>query len=515
MSASAISRAALGRLTTASVAVVAVALLAWIPRSAIPLIDGDVWWHLRAGDEVLSTGRIPSADSWSIAGGGMDWTSQDWLSNVLMAWIYGAGDSGATVLSIVFSLVVVASLAILWLGIGTRRPEAGWLSRLVWLTAGLTVAGPVIGVRVQVIDLPLAAATLVVCWHYIARRQRLVLLWLPVIAVAWANLHAGWVLLFLLGGAVVVGELIDGLLRRDVYPVPLRRAELGWLAAAGVAAFAAIGVNPNGLALYWYPIETASIAAHRDFLAEWSPPELTSLPGLLFAGFVLIGIVPALALGWRRMRSADVLILVGLTVMAATAARFLLIAGPLCAAIVAFTLGPALARSSAGARLAQAFDRMSRRPPSPRVAAVNGILATVLAAAGVGVTVARVSPAAQRAAIGDHMPVAAVDWIVENEPGSRAFNTYSWGGYLGFRRPDSLIFIDGRSDIYGDAPIRAYADAISLRSDPAALLERYDIDHVLFNSRHPFAAWLDVRPEWSRAYSDGQAAVWVRTGPDE
>ena len=78
--------------------------------------------------------------------------------------------------------------------------------------------------------------------------------------------------------------------------------------------------------------------------------------------------------------------------------------------------------------------------------------------------------------IADHMPVAAVDWIIENDPGDQPFNIYSWGGYLGLRVPDEPIYIDGRSDIYGDAPIREFADAVHLRSDPQVVFDKYEID---------------------------------------
>lgn len=497
-------------LTIADVAIVATGFMVWLPRPAIPLIDGDVWWHLRAGEEVLETGRIPSVESWSIVGAGLSWTSQDWLSNVIMAAVYRLGDMGPTALSIGFSLLVLLSVMLLWRGIGSRRSETGWLSRLLWLTAGITVAGPVLGVRVQVVDLPLAVGTIAVCWHFLVHRRPAILLWLPAIAAAWANLHAGWLLMFLLGGAVVVGEAIDRVAGRTLDPEPLRWRELGWLTAAGVLALAAISVNPNGPALYLYPFETASIAAHRDFLAEWSPPDLAQLPGLLFAGFLLLGVVPAVLFGWRRMRLSDLLVLLGLTVMAATAARFLLVAGPIGAAIVAFTLKPVVLRTPIG-RIAPVFARMARPPRTARAAWLNAGLATIVVLVGLALTAARVGPAAQEIAVAEHMPVAAVDWIVDNEPGARPFNTYAWGGYLGWRRPDTPVYIDGRSDIYGDGPIRAYADAISLRSDPSALLDHHAIDHVLFNTDHPFARWLDDQDGWDRVYRNTQASVWVRT----
>lgn len=501
----------IARLSMSAVAVLAVAFLVWLVRPAIPLIDGDVWWHLRAGEEVLRSGRVPTTDTWSIVGEGMRWVSQDWLSNVGLVLGYRLGEWGAAVLSVVFSLLVVGSLVVLWRAIGARERPTGWFARLVWLTVGLTVAGPVVGVRVQVVDLPLAALTLFVLWTFLDSRRPLVLAWLPVIGVAWANLHAAWLLIPLLGGAVMVGEAIDRLTGRSLAQPPLTWREIGWLTLALVVAVGAVALNPNGPALYAYPFETSSIAAHRDFLAEWSPPDVGTLPGQLFAGFIIVGVLPALALGWRRLRTADLLILVGLAIMAATAARFLLIAGPIGAAIVAVGVAPVISESRVGREVGPSLERMSRPPRGRAQGLVNLALVAAVAVVGTGITLARVSPQAQVQAIAEHMPVAAVDWIIANDPGDRPFNVYSWGGYLGWHRPDVPVYIDGRSDIYGDTPIRAYADAISLRTDPALLLDEHEIDHVLFNTDHVFATWLDDHPGWMRAYTDPMASVWVRS----
>jgi len=498
----------------AAIAMAAFVFMVALPRAAIPLIDGDVWWHIRAGEEILDAGRVATTDTWSIVGAGMPWISQDWLTNVVLALGYRLGEIGPTVLSLLFSFLVVGALLLLWAGIGTRDDRIGWLSRIVWLTVGLTVAGPVVGVRVQVIDLLLAAASILVLWHYLRQPKPVILLWLPMIAVAWANLHAGWLLLFLLGGAIVVGEAVDRMLHRELRDRPLTWRQLGRLGAALVVALGVISLNPNGPALYLYPFETASIAAHRNFLAEWSPPDLGSFPGQIFAGFVLAGVLPALALGVRRLPMADIFVLAGLTVMAASSARFLLVAGPIGAAIVALAIAPAISGSRIGRAMAPTLRRMSATPSSRPTAVVNLSLVAIIVVSGLAVTANRTSPVAQTQAIDEHMPVAAVDWILANDPGQRPFNTYSWGGYLGWRRPDTPVYIDGRSDIYGDQPIRSYADAISLRTDPQVLLDEHGVDHVLFNTDHPFASWLNRSPRWRLDYTDSQASVWIRAEDD-
>ncbi len=488
------------------VAIAAFFALVALPRPAIPLIDGDVYWHIRAGLEVLDTGRVPTVDMWSIVGEGMRWVSQDWLSNVVLALGWRLGDIGPSVLSVAWALLVVVALALLWWAYRLRHPAAGWLARIVWLAAGLIVAGAVVGVRVQVVDLTLGAAVVVCLWGFMARHRVAWLVPLPVIALAWANLHAGWPLLFLLGGAVVAGESADRLLGRDDARLSWR--ELGWLSAVLLVCVPILLLNPNGAALLTYPFDVSSIAAHRDFVSEWQPPDPGTFIGQVFIVFTLGVSLPALWVGRRTMRIADALVIIGLTAMIAMGARFLLLAP-----IIAVTAGLALEPAMAGSRLGRSFAAPLRRLGTARaggLSLVNGVLIGLVVLAGVGVTWARVNPATQAEMVAQHMPVAAVAWINANDPGSRPFNQYSWGGYLGLMRPEHPIFIDGRSDIYGDAPIRAYAEAVRLESDPGALLREHRLEYVLFPPAQPLAGWLDDEPGWRRVYTDDLAAVWVR-----
>lgn len=489
-----------------AIAVAAFFALVALPRPAIPLIDGDVYWHIRAGEAVLDTGAVPKTDTWSIVGEGMRWISQDWLSNVLMALGWRLGEIGPSVLSIGWALLVVAALAILWWGFKRRHPDAGWLGRVIWLAAGLIVAGPVLGVRVQVVDLTLAAAVLACLWAYETDQRIRWLVAMPLITLAWANLHAGWPFIFLLGGAVVVGDAADRLLGRAS---PLAWPAIGRLTLALAICLPIVAINPNGLDLYFYPIEVSSIAAHRDFVSEWQPPDPGTFIGQVFIVFTVLFVLPALWVGVRRLRTADLLTMVGLTVMIVTGARFLLIA-PLIAATAGLALEPALAESWLGRRFGPILARLGTPRQRGPFTAVNGLLVALAVVAGLAVTWARVAPWVQVDHVNDHMPVAAVDWIIAEDPGDRPFNMYSWGGYLGLRVAEDPIYIDGRSDIYGDAPIREFANAVQLRTDPQVLFDKYEIDYVLYGVDQDLAEWLDDSPIWVHAYGDELAGIWVR-----
>src|SRR5690606_18757284 len=103
-------------------------------------------------------------DDWSIAGAGRPWVSQDWASNAIMAALYEAGTWGPTLISIAYGLMALGAIALLWDAIGVRDRSIGWLARIAWLLFGLVLAAPVLGARVQVVDLLLGAAALNILW---------------------------------------------------------------------------------------------------------------------------------------------------------------------------------------------------------------------------------------------------------------------------------------------------------------------------------------------------------------
>jgi hypothetical protein len=498
-----------GGVPAATAAIVGFFVAAVLPRATWPLIDGDVWWHIRAGGEVLRTGRVPNVDTWSIVGAGRPWVSQDWLANVLLAAGNSLGTWGQTLLSLLFGGFTVLAFWILWRAIALRVPRIGWASRLIWLSIGLVLAGPVMGVRVQVFDLLLASCTVWICWRYLVDPRRRWLIGLPAIAFAWANLHAGWVLLFLIAGAVLVGEGADRLLHRELADrQPLEWPQLRDLALGLLAAVAALAANPNGIGLYGYPLYTLGITALNRYVMEWFPASFANLFGQLLLGFTLVGVLPTLILGRSRLRTADTLILVGLTIMAWQAIRFLLIEGPIGAAIIAVVLAPSLSETRLGRAVGVILQRLSQ-PRSGGRRVLHLSITGLLVAVGLGVTLLRIVPATQASEISRVLPAGAVTWLDAHEPGTRMFNRYEWGGYIGEHRPGQLVFMDGRADVYGDALLRMYVSIIGVEGDPQLLFDRYRIDYAVFPPDTPLAAWFDASGHWERVYSDKTAAIWA------
>lgn len=483
-----------------------------LSRTVQPLVDGDVWWHLRAGEAILRDGAVPTTNTWTIAGEGYPWISQDWLSNLVMALIHnGGGALGPTLLSLFFGAIVVLAFALLWDAVRRREGAASSVVQVLCLGSGLVVAAPVLGVRVQTIDILWIAATVWLLWGYLGDRRRRWLVALPLLAVVWANTHAAWPLLFALGGAVLVGEALDLILRRRIGDIgPLQPKELAALAVSLVISVPALLLNPSGARLLSYPFSTAAISAHRDFLFEWSGPDIGTFPGQVLLGFLGFVILPTLVMGRRHVRSADVLWLVGLSIMALTAIRFVIVIGPVGGAVASVVLTASLVRGPALQRMSRFLTFVDGPPGTRRQARLNLALGVVLAGAGVTTATLRVLPERHEAAVGEAMPARATAWLADTDGAHRIFNVYAWGGYLGRELPRSRVYIDGRSDVYGDALIREYAESIALQRDPFRLLDREEIDTVVFWPESRLAGVLDASPAWERMYSDDQAAIWVR-----
>lgn len=497
-------------ITRATVAAGAFFAAVVLPRATLPMADGDAWWHIHAGEEILATGTVPDTNTWTIAGEGFRWISQDWLSNVLMALLFNAGPWGIALLSLTFALIVVAAFGLLWRALGERRPPVGWFARMTWLTVGLIVAGPIIGIRVQTIDLLMTAAVVLCLWSYVARSRMGPLVALPLLTVAWVNLHAGWVMLFLLGGAVVAGEALDRWRGRALSPPALDPAATWRLGASLAISALALVLNPSGPAIYAYPFVTASIGAHRDFLVEWSPPNLGSFEGQATVAFVLLGVVPTVLLGRRTLRAADLLWLAGLTVLALSAVRFALFLGPIGAALAATHLARPIERTALGRATAPILGRFARVPASARERGANLVLLAFVLVVGGTLAAVRASPAAQQEWVARAVPLEATDWIRDHAPRARIFNTYAWGGFLSRALPDARVYIDGRSDIYGDGPIQRYAATLNVSGDPREVLDASGIDVVVIRPDTPLNDWLAAQPGWSPVYGDELARVWQR-----
>ncbi len=250
-------------------------LLPALAATIAPMSTIDLAYQVRAGELMLASGAVLRVDPFTFTAFGDPWLNQQWGAGVLFAAVHGpAGWGGLVVLRVVLVAAAVGLVAA-----GARR----WLgprSAALLALAGFLVGIASVGLRAQLFGIVLFAAVLaILAWR--DRRPRLVLL-IPLLVLAWANLHGS----FFLGPAAVGVALVDDLLAR--------RAGVRRLAAVLALSLVATFVNPFGPAVWGYALGIATNAEITRLITEWQRTSPLTVTGALFYASV----VAAGALVW-------------------------------------------------------------------------------------------------------------------------------------------------------------------------------------------------------------------------
>ena len=70
--------------------------------------DSDAGWHIRNGEEILMTGRLPHSDPYSFTRGGQPWFSWEWGSDVVVGALHRAW--GLTGVALFYAAVIAAGV---------------------------------------------------------------------------------------------------------------------------------------------------------------------------------------------------------------------------------------------------------------------------------------------------------------------------------------------------------------------------------------------------------------------
>jgi hypothetical protein len=476
--------------------------------------DSDTWWHLQAGRVTLESGRILQTDVFSHTRQGQPWVNHSWLSQVILYLLFhcfryfGLGLFQALVVTLAFACVYAQME-----GDGFTRAFivilAAAASAVVWIA------------RPQLLSFLLTA---VLCYLlYLYKWRGVNRLWLvPPLFVLWANLHAGYALGFIVLAGFIAGEVLNHLLALLSPPargegedpvVPWRGVGLGLLIS--LLSFLCLLLNPNTTRMWVYYLDTVRIGVLQDFIQEWRSPDFHPLYTQPFI-WLLLATLAAVGLSGRRVDGVDLALVAGFAYASLLAGRnigpFALVAAPVLSRHTRPTVERWLSAARAWGWLGP--PRRASRPPSTGLAILNWLLlALMLVAAGVKAYL----PLRTGFNL-DHerctLPAGAVEWIQEQQPPGPMFNSYNWGGYLIWHLwPDYRVFVDGRTDLYGDELLGEYLKVRFAQPGFQEVLDDYGVNFVLTEADGFTANFLALDDGWTLAYSDDIAVIYVRGAP--
>ena len=459
------------------------------------VLDGDTGWHIRTGEYILAAGTVPQTDLFSYSKPEASWFAWEWLTDVLYALLHSRyGLSGVAAIS---GIAICASATVLlrhMLSLGSNSFVALTLA-MFFIGAGSIH----FHARPHVFTLLfLAIFTSVVV------RDRLIQsnwLWalIPFVAL-WTNMHGGFLAAIAYAGLVTAGTVVQCFFERERnWRVPARYA----LLTAG--CIAASLLNPYGIRLHQHIREYLQSDFIHNLIQEFKSPqfrsesalqyELVLVSGLLFAGLLL-----------SRRCFPEAFVVIYFAHMSLMSARhvplYAIVAGP----IVAVEL-TRLWAEWVGARSRKSFAGLIDQIAIDFGAGFSRF--TIWSPAGL-VAILLLTPTQKWPTDFEHnFPTKMVAKYGDQIANSRVFSTDQWGDYLIYRLyPRQRVFVDGRSDFYGEKLGKDYLALMNPDYRWASILDRYGFNLILIPVNWPLSSVLKLSPNWRVVADDGYAVMF-------
>jgi hypothetical protein len=488
---------------------IAAAFFAWYPIS-----DGDIFWHLAAGREILTTGSIPHIDPFSYTSQATwQWTDLHWFYQVCMYVVQKVAGFGGLVAA--NSLFFGGAVGLLFFASAGRK--GAWLSALLWIVA-LYEVRYLVSHRPIVFSLLFFALFLFCLEQYAGSGKRRYLAALLPIQIAWVNSQPLFVIGLVMYAVYFIGAWMDVRFQKRSYNAYGRDRLIGmrerqFIVVIGIALFIAGLVNPYGF--HAYSLATMLFGrigpTHANIYAVHIPENIpllwmigTNQSRFLYATMAVT--VIALVLIAIRPRSVRL--------------SYLLIAG--CMLFLAFR-----AQRNIVLYFIAVLPLIGMQLPEVYEAITPGlrrVLFTVAASAlallvGTGIRDHALMLRCTRAAgsvAPFSFPAGSVAYFRQHAVAGNLFNADRHGGYLLWNLyPPRRVFVDTR---YAIRPPAFFAEYLAILDDPAlfsAVCRKFDITAVVLplalTDRYlALARALFHDPEWRLVLCDGAEALFVR-----
>jgi len=493
-------------------------LFARLDGAKTMLGDGDTGWHIRTGEWILENGRVPHSDVFSFTKAGEAWFAWEWLWDICFAWVYHHGGLATVVAASI--LVICTTFALLFRLLRRHCDNA-------LLAGGVTV-------------LTCAASTL----HWLARphlftmlflvillfildrvndgRLKLLLL-LPPLTILWTNLHGGFLAEFIVLAGCIAGEIVRAMFVDDSKSraTALNRAK--WFIVITIICGAATLINPYTYHLHVHIAKYFSEPYHVQNIGEYQSINFHEPAALYLEALLFLAIISGVWYAARRRNFTALILMAGWGHLALFAARNV----PLFAIIAAPFIAEGCGEMLASLEKARTAPWVQRLLSSVRaMAAEFGEMDTVprvhlVSISGIAlVAVLLASPSAKGKLKAEYDPgryPATALQVLRSMPDARIFADDEWGDYLIYQLyPQHRVFIDGRSDFYGQDFEQKYIDLMSAKYDWEEYLQKYNIDAIILPPKYALSTAIKESHNWRVIYDDTIAVVFtaVRRQPE-
>lgn len=462
------------------------------------LNDGDTYWHIAAGQRMLSERTILTSDVFSHTAAGKPWTAHEWLSEIVMAVVHNfAGFPGVCIF-----FFLVTSLSFWLLYIMVKEDSNEWLA-VIFVSLAFVLSLNHLLARPHIFTWILGGIS-----FFILRKNDKKIFLLPLISALWANLHGGFILGIVLQGMFLAGSYLESCSPSNLTASKVWLQKNKLLLLVFFLSITTAGINPFGFSLYLFPFHVSS-KVFAQGINEWLSPNFQKQ--WLFRYFLLFIIFllsqRCVATTWR-----DRIFLIFFINAALVHQRHISIAAfylaPFSAKATQSWSAPILSRIIVKRQKGQNQLILSKWT-GPFYLLILGIFFLCMSSQSfpkTKIAFEHLIPLPK-----DRFPVKAISFLSKNRTNGNMFNDYSWGGFSIYAlHPHQPVFIDGRADMYGQEIFKDYKRIKNLDKSTEFLLEKYNINLIFYHTDSILIRYLILTNRWEISYQDNIATVLIR-----
>ncbi|MBE9531813.1 MAG: hypothetical protein IME98_03300, partial [Proteobacteria bacterium] len=296
----------------------------------IKIGDYDIWFHLKAGEYILETGKISHLDPFSYANPELPWIVHSWISAVVFHIVESISGIKGLILFNALMIAVAFSLIYLNMRLFMEKGRSIIFAVIILVLAAYALRFRM-WVRPHTFEFIYLTATLYILNLYRSGgKNRLYLL--PLIELLWVNTHGSFILGLIVPCIYVAGDILNGLMRRGKSITVEESGTRNSFALAKIMGLVAIInlavslINPDfyGALVSSFTILSPVIAK----IDEFQPLTFNHIWGYALRytwGFSILAILSAVGfiVNRKRLDFADLLLLAAFLLMSIKGIRFL------------------------------------------------------------------------------------------------------------------------------------------------------------------------------------------------
>jgi len=486
------------------------------------IFDLDIWLHLKAGEVILQAKSVPSRDIFSFVVGAKPWVDHSWLFQVISYFTYSVWQAEGLISLETYTLILVFLFLFL---IGYKFTKS-YIETAIFVFIAVYASMGRFNIRPDIFSLLFFTIYLYLLKFH--SDKKIIYLLVPV-QILWVNFHG----YFFLGILLVFLFILAEFLRRRLKFIPI-----GWRQESLISQEAyqnlkklfcfiilASLANPNGLRGMLYPLfvfKETLLGQNRvffGFIQELQPTfQANRFLGGPYYGVIAILSLVLMAFNFKRLKIIDIFLFLLFFAFSLTIRHtpFFSFVGFI---IIVSYLAPIIDKIKAG-------DYSRQR--------IYFILKYALAAFFIiwlGLKInnildyhyydfeAKEFKSVFYGIDDTHYPKKAVDFVLENNIPPNMFNDFNSGAYLiGRTYPERKVFIDGRTELYGQDFFRAYEKVLQADvPEFEKMVDKYNINAAFFsitiNEPPALVSYLYAHPQWKLVFFDDSGIVFLKDLP--